>query len=133
PDACAEHGWAPLARIGLSATVGVEPQDFGEAPVPAIRMLLDRAGLAVGDIDLWELQEAFAAVPLIAIKELGLDPERVNVHGGAIAYGHPLGASAPRLIADLARELGRRGGGTGIAAVCIGVGQGQAVLVHVDG
>jgi len=133
PDACAEHGWAPLARIGLSATVGVEPQDFGEAPVPAIRMLLDRAGLAVGDIDLWELQEAFAAVPLIAIRELGLDPERVNVHGGAIAYGHPLGASAPRLIADLARELGRRGGGTGIAAVCIGVGQGQAVLVHVDG
>ena len=132
PAACAEHGWAPLARIGLSATVGVAPHDFGYAPVPAIRALLDRAGLAVADIDLWEVQEAFAAVPLIALAEVGMDPERVNVHGGAIAYGHPLGASAPRLIADLARALGRRGGGTGVAAVCIGVGQGQAVLVHVD-
>ncbi len=132
-SACAARGWSPLARIGLGATVGVAPQDFGEAPVPAVRALLDRAGLAASDIDLWELQEAFAAVPLIAIRALGLDPERVNVHGGAIAYGHPLGASAPRLVADLARELARRGGGTGIAAACIGVGQGQAVLVHVDG
>jgi acetyl-CoA acetyltransferase family protein len=133
PAACDARGWAPLARIGLGATVGVAPQDFGEAPVPAVRALLGRAGLDVGDIDLWEVQEAFAAVPLIAIRELGLDPERVNVHGGAIAYGHPLGASAPRLVADLARELGRRGGGTGVATACIGVGQGQAVLVHVDG
>ncbi|MGI9116362.1 MAG: 3-oxoadipyl-CoA thiolase, partial [Gaiellales bacterium] len=107
--------------------------EFGYAPVPAIRALLDRAGLAVGDIDLWELQEAFAAVPLAVLRELPeIDEERVNVHGGAIAYGHPLGASAPRLILDCARELRRRGGGTGLVAVCIGVGQGQAVLVHVD-
>ncbi|MGA0121907.1 MAG: thiolase family protein [Gaiellales bacterium] len=131
--ACAEHGWAPLARLGHAVTVGVAPQDFGEAPVPAIRALLDRGGLGVADVDLWEVQEAFAAVPLIAIRELGLDPERVNGHGGAIAYGHPGGAAAPRLVADLARELGRRGGGTGVAAACIGVGQGQALLVHVDG
>ena len=128
------RGWPVLARLGRSATVGVAPHEFGYAPVPAIRALLERSGLGVGDIDVWELQEAFAAVPLAVLREIdGIDPERVNVHGGAIAYGHPLGASAPRLVLDCARELRRRGGGTGLVAVCIGVGQGQALLVHVDG
>jgi len=133
-EACAEHGWEPLARIGPSTTVGVAPQDFGYAPIPAIRAVLARAGLTVADIDLWEVQEAFAAVPLAVLREIdGIDPERVNVHGGAIAYGHPLGASAPRLIVDCVRELRRRGGGVGLIAVCIGVGLGQALIVHVDG
>jgi acetyl-CoA acyltransferase len=111
----------------------VAPQDFGYAPVPAIRALLERTGLGVADVDLWEIQEAFAAVPLAVLREIdGIDPERVNVHGGAIAYGHPLGASAPRLILDCVRELRRRGGGTGVVAVCIGVGQGQALALHVE-
>jgi len=131
--ACASHDWTPLARIGASATVGVEPQDFGYAPIPAIRAVLDRAGLTVEQIDVWELQEAFAAVPLAVMRELpGISEERVNVHGGAIAYGHPLGASAPRLVLDCVRELKRRGGGIGVVAVCIGVGLGQALVLHVD-
>ena len=133
-DAEAERrGWPALARLGASVTVGVAPQDFGYAPVPAIRALLERTGLGVADVDLWEIQEAFAAVPLAVLREIdGIDPERVNVHGGAIAYGHPLGASAPRLILDCVRELRRRGGGTGVVAVCIGVGQGQALALHVE-
>ena len=131
-QACSERGWQPLARIGQSVTVGVAPQEFGYAPVPAIRALLAKAGLTPAAIDVWELQEAFAAVPLAVLHEIdGIDEERVNVHGGAIAYGHPLGASAPRLILDCVRELQRRGGGTGLVAACIGVGQGQALLVHV--
>ena len=133
-DAEAERrGWSALARLGASVTVGVAPQDFGYAPVPAIRALLERTGLGVSDVDVWEIQEAFAAVPLAVLREIdGIDPERVNVHGGAIAYGHPLGASAPRLILDCVRELRRRGGGIGIVAVCIGVGQGQALALHVE-
>lgn len=132
-DACAARAWEPIARLGAAVTVGVAPQDFGYAPVPAIRALLARTGLGVEDIDLWEIQEAFAAVPLAVLREIpGIDEERVNVHGGAIAYGHPLGASAPRLVLDCARELRRRGGGTGLVTACIGVGQGQALLVHVD-
>ena len=131
-QACAVHGWEPLARIGLSVTVGVAPQEFGYAPVPAIRALLDRAGLTPADIAVWEVQEAFAAVPLAVLREVdGIDEEAVNVQGGAIAYGHPLGASAPRLVLDCVRELRRRGGGIGLVAACIGVGQGQALLVHV--
>ena len=129
----ARRGWPVLARLGASVTVGVAPQDFGYAPVPAIRALLERTGLGVADVDLWEIQEAFAAVPLAVLREIdGIDPERVNVHGGAIAYGHPLGASAPRLILDCVRELRRRGGGIGVVAVCIGVGQGQALALHVE-
>ena len=131
-QACTARGWEPLARIGHSLHVGVAPQEFGYAPVPAIRALLAKAGLTAADIDVWELQEAFAAVPLTVLHEIdGIDEEKVNVHGGAIAYGHPLGASAPRLILDCVRELQRRGGGTGLVAACIGVGQGQALLVHV--
>ncbi len=132
-SACKSHDWTPIARIGASATVGVEPQEFGYAPIPAIRAVLERAGLAAEQVDVWEIQEAFAAVPLGVLRELpSIDAERVNVHGGAIAYGHPLGASAPRLIVDCAHELQRRGGGIGVVAVCIGVGLGQAIVLHVD-
>ncbi len=125
-------GVEPLGRIVASTTVGVEPDEFAVAPVPAIRALLARTGLSADDIALWEINEAFAAVVLSCLHELPeVDPERVNVNGGAIAIGHPLAASAPRVIVDLCRELRRRGGGHGIAAACIGVGLGQAVLVHV--
>jgi acetyl-CoA acyltransferase len=126
-------GVEPLGQILGSATVAVEPDRFAVAPVPAIAKLLRRAGLSHGDIDLWEINEAFAAMVLSTLDELPeVGRERVNVNGGAIAIGHPLGASAPRVIVDLARELRRRGGGIGVAAACIGVGLGQAVLVRVD-
>ena len=126
-------GVEPLGRILGSATVGVEPDRFALAPVPAIAKLLDRHGLDYGDVDLWEVNEAFAAVVLACLHEMPkVDPEVVNVNGGAIAIGHPLGASAPRVIVDLCRELKRRGGGIGVASACIGVGLGQAVLIQVD-
>lgn len=125
-------GLTPLAQVLGSATVAVEPDRFSLAPIPAITKLLDRAGLAHSDIDLWEINEAFAAMVLSTRKGLPpIDDDRFNVNGGAIAIGHPLGASAPRVLVDLCRELHRRGGGLGIAAACIGVGQGQAVLVKV--
>ncbi len=130
-EIAAEMGVEPLGRLVSSATIAVSPERFAVAPVPAINKLLTRAGLAHADIDLWEINEAFAAVVLSCLRQLPIDPERVNVNGGAIAIGHPLGASAPRVIVDLCRELRRRGGGWGVAAACIGVGLGQAVLVHV--
>jgi acetyl-CoA acetyltransferase family protein len=126
-------GVEPLGRVLGSATVGVEPDRFALAPVPAIAKLLDRHGLGYEQVALWEINEAFAAVVLSCLREMPkVDPEVVNVNGGAIAVGHPLGASAPRVIVDLCRELKRRGGGVGVAAACIGVGLGQAVLVRVD-
>lgn len=134
----AELETEPLGRVVASATVAVEPHRFSVAPVPAIGKLLARAGLRAADISVWEINEAFAAMVLSCLHDLpeaigtGLDPERVNPNGGAIAVGHPLGASAPRVVVDACRELRRRGGGYGVAAACIGVGQGTAVLVHVD-
>jgi acetyl-CoA acetyltransferase family protein len=133
-----ELGTQPLGRVVASATVAVEPHRFSVAPVPAIARALARAGLSAGDIGVWEINEAFAAMVLSCLHELpaavggGIDPERVNPNGGAIAIGHPLGASAPRVIVDVCRELRRRGGGYGVAAACIGVGQGTAVVVRVD-
>ncbi|HLR94816.1 MAG TPA: thiolase family protein [Jiangellaceae bacterium] len=125
-------GAEPLGQILGSATVAVEPDRFSIAPVPAITRLLDRTGFAHDDIDLWEINEAFAAMVLSTRHLLSkIDDDRLNVNGGAIALGHPLGASAPRVVVDLCRELRRRGGGLGIAAACIGVGQGQAILVRV--
>jgi acetyl-CoA acyltransferase len=101
--------------------------------VPAIEHALARAGLTVADVDLWEINEAFAAMVLSTLHLLPqVDREIVNVNGGAIAIGHPLGASAPRVVVDLCRELRRRGGGIGVAAACVGVGLGQAVIVAVD-
>jgi acetyl-CoA C-acetyltransferase len=101
---------------------------MGIGPVPAVRKLLQRAGIEAEDIDLVELNEAFASQSLVVIRELGLDPGRVNVNGGAIAIGHPLGMSGARLVVTLLHELRRRGGRFGLATLCVGVGQGQAAL-----
>ncbi|MBO0870466.1 MAG: thiolase family protein [Micromonosporaceae bacterium] len=126
-------GARPLGRVIGSATVAVSPERFSVGPVPAIRKVLDRAGLSTSDIAVWELNEAFAAQVLSCLHELPeVDRDRVNPNGGAIAIGHPLGASAPRVVVDLCRELRRRGGGYGVAAACIGVGQGTAMVVRVD-
>jgi acetyl-CoA acyltransferase len=131
--AAEDLGTPALGRVVASATVGVEPHRFSVAPVPAIRKVLARAGLDVPDIAVWEINEAFAAMVLSCLQSFPeIDRERVNPHGGAIAIGHPLGASAPRVIVDACRELRRRGGGYAVAAACIGVGQGTALVVHVD-
>jgi acetyl-CoA acyltransferase len=123
----------PLGRVVASVTVAVEPQRYSLAPVPAIHKALARAGLSFTDIAVWEINEAFAAMVLSCLQELPeLDGDRVNPHGGAIAIGHPLGASAPRVVVDACRELRRRGGGYGVAAACVGVGQGVATVVRVD-
>jgi 3-oxoadipyl-CoA thiolase len=121
-------GVEPLGVFVGSAVAGVDPRVMGIGPVPAVRKLLDRAGIDVGDIDLVELNEAFASQSLVVIRELGLDPERVNVNGGAIAIGHPLGMSGARLVVTLLHELRRRNGRYGLATLCVGVGQGQAAL-----
>ena len=121
-------GVEPLGAFVRSAVAGVDPRVMGIGPVPAVRKLLERAGVQPGDLDLVELNEAFASQSLAVIRELGLDPERVNVNGGAIAIGHPLGMSGARLVVTLLHELRRRGGRYGLATLCVGVGQGQAAL-----
>ena len=114
--------------------MAVEPDRFSLAPVPAVTKVLDRLGLSTADVDLWEINEAFAAMVLSTLRGLpDIDREKVNPHGGSIAIGHPLGASAPRVVVDLCRELRRRGGGIGVAAACIGVGQGAAIVCKVEG
>jgi acetyl-CoA C-acetyltransferase len=118
----------PLGRFVGAAVAGVDPRVMGIGPVPAVRRLLERAGIDVADLDLIELNEAFASQSLAVIRELGLDPERVNVNGGAIALGHPLGMSGARLVVTLLHELRRRAGRYGLATLCVGVGQGQAAL-----
>jgi 3-oxoadipyl-CoA thiolase len=125
-----ELGLTPLARIVSTAVAGVEPSIMGIGPVPASRKALERAGISVADLDLIELNEAFASQSLACIDELGLDPGRVNVNGGAIALGHPLGMSGSRLITMLVHELVRTGGRYGLATMCIGVGQGIATVVE---
>jgi acetyl-CoA acetyltransferase family protein len=120
----------PLARLVATSVAGVLPKHMGLGPIPATRRVLARAGLSVADLDLIELNEAFAAQVLPCISELGLDPERVNVNGGAIAIGHPLGCSGARLIGTLIHELSRRGARYGLASMCIGVGQGIATIVE---
>jgi len=125
------HGLEPIARLVSSAASGVHPDIMGIGPVPASRLALERAGLAMSDLALVELNEAFAAQALAVIGELKLDPALVNVNGGAIAIGHPLGASGARILATLVHELRRRGGGYGLATLCIGVGQGLASVVEV--
>ena len=111
-----------------SAVAGVDPRVMGIGPVPAVRKVLARAGLDVADLDLVELNEAFASQSLHVIRELGLDPERVNVNGGAIALGHPLGMTGARLVVTLLHELRRRDAKRGLATLCVGVGQGQAAI-----
>ena len=127
-------GLKPLARIVSTAVAGVDPAIMGYGPVPATRKALQRAGIEAGDLDLIELNEAFASQSIVCINELGLNPARVNVNGGAIALGHPLGMSGSRLITMLTHELRRTGGRYGLATMCIGVGQGIATVVErIDG
>ena len=121
-------GLEPLGTFRGSAVAGVDPRVMGIGPIPAVRKLLERTGVAVADVDLVELNEAFASQSLAVVRELGLDEEKVNVNGGAIAIGHPLGMSGARLTVTLLHELRRRGGRYGIATMCVGVGQGQAAL-----
>jgi acetyl-CoA C-acetyltransferase len=123
-------GARPLARIVSSAAVGVEPRVMGMGPVPAIERALERAGLTVADIDLVELNEAFAAQSVAVVRTLRLDPSRVNVHGGAIALGHPIGASGARILVTLLHEMVRREVRYGLAALCVGGGQGVAMIVE---
>ena len=123
-----ELGLRPMGRLVASAVAGVDPATMGLGPIPASQRALERAGLAVDDLDLVELNEAFAAQAIPVIRELGLDPEKANVNGGAIAIGHPLGASGARLTATLLHEMRRRGARYGLATMCIGVGQGIAAV-----
>jgi acetyl-CoA acetyltransferase family protein len=129
-DKAREYKLAPLARYVTSAVAGVDPSIMGIGPVPATRKALSRAGLNVSDIDLFELNEAFAAQSLACIRELGLDPDKVNVLGGAIALGHPLGSSGARILTTLLHEMRRRKSRYGLATMCIGVGQGIATIVE---
>ena len=131
-EAARELGLQPLARLGAAAVAGVDPSCMGLGPVPAVRKVLARSGLGVDDIDLVELNEAFAAQALACIRELGLDAARVNVNGGAIALGHPLGCTGARLLTSLVHEMERSGAATGLVTMCIGVGQGIAAILHKE-
>jgi acetyl-CoA C-acetyltransferase len=122
----------PLARILGWSEVGVDPLDMGEAPVLATRRLLAAHGMAVEDIDLWELNEAFSAQLLTCQRQLSIPPERLNVAGGGVALGHPIGATGARIVCTLVHQLRRRGGGLGVATLGIGGGLGLAVLIEVE-
>ncbi|MEY2715142.1 MAG: hypothetical protein RIT24_1485, partial [Planctomycetota bacterium] len=121
-------GLKPLAYVGASASAGVDPAQMGIGPVPAVQKLLARTGVAAESIDLIELNEAFAAQAVACVRGLALDPARVNVNGGAIALGHPLGASGARIVVTLVHEMNRRGAKRGLASLCVGVGQGLATM-----
>jgi acetyl-CoA C-acetyltransferase len=124
------HGLKPRAYVRAVATVGSDPVLMLTGPAPASRRALQQAGMQVKDIDLWEVNEAFAVVPLETMRALGVDPERVNVNGGAIALGHPLGGTGAMLLGTVLDELERRGLGTGLVTMCIGGGQGIAVILE---
>jgi acetyl-CoA acetyltransferase family protein len=124
------HHMKPLARVIATAVAGVDPSVMGLGPIPATRKVLERAGLDIDDLDLIELNEAFASQSIAVMRELRLDPDKTNVNGGAIALGHPLGMSGARLITMLSHELERRGGRYGLATMCIGVGQGIATIIE---
>ena len=126
-----KHGLTPLARVVSNAVAGVEPGLMGLGPVPAVRKALERAGLQTSDVALFELNEAFAAQVIPIAKECGIDMEKLNPHGGAIALGHPVGMSGTRVVLTLANELRRRGGGIGAAALCGGGGQGDGLIIRV--
>lgn len=129
-EAARRLGLAPLARFLGGAAAGVDPRYMGIGPVPAVRKLLDRLGIPLAEVERVELNEAFAAQALVCIRELELDPARVNVNGGAIAIGHPLGCSGARILTTLVHELRRSGSRYGLATMCVGVGQGAAALVE---
>ena len=130
-SAAERHGAEPLARIVAHATHAQAPALFTTAPIGAVRKLLDRAGWAAGDVDLWEINEAFAVVAMAATRDLGLDEARVNIHGGATALGHPIGASGARVLATLIHALRRHGGRRGVATLCIGGGEAVAMAVEL--
>jgi acetyl-CoA C-acetyltransferase len=127
------EGRKPLARIVASGEVADDFPYLARTPAKAAKLALERAGLKAEDVDLWEINEAFASVAINSVRMLGIDDERVNVNGGAIALGHPIGASGARILTTLVHELRRRGGGLGCAAICSGGGQGDAVIVEVNG
>ena len=129
-ERASELGREPLARIVATGSAGVDPGYMGIGPVPASRKALQRAGLTIDEIDLVELNEAFASQVLASMRELGIDHDKLNVNGGAIAIGHPLGCSGARLLGTLAHELRRRGGRYGLVTLCIGVGQGLAAVIE---
>jgi acetyl-CoA C-acetyltransferase len=128
--AAAERGLEPLGTVESHASVGVEPAIMGIGPIPAVRRALAKAGLDLADIDVFELNEAFAAQSLAVIRELGIDPARINPHGGAIAMGHPIGASGGRILVTLLHEMRRTNAGRGVATLCVGGGQGQAAVIR---
>ena len=133
-DEWAKHnGKRPLATIIAQAAVADDFPYLARTPAKAANKALEKAGLTVEDIDLWEINEAFASVTLNSMRMLGIDEDRVNVNGGAVALGHPIGASGARILGSLVLELRRRGGGRGCAAICSGGGQGDAVIVEVNG
>jgi 3-oxoadipyl-CoA thiolase len=129
-DKAEQLGLKPMARWVASAVAGVNPRTMGYGPIPATRKVLERAGLQIADIDLFEVNEAFAVQALACARELGIPLDKLNVNGGAIALGHPLGCSGARLIATLVHELNRRQGRWGLATLCVGVGQGEATVVE---
>lgn len=128
-EVAAAHGLTPLATVRSWASVGVDPVRTGLAPIAAIRKALDRAGLRIGDVDLFEVNEAFAAVAVAATRELGLDPERVNPFGSGCSLGHPIATTGARMVVTLVHELRRRGGGVAVAALCAGGGMGSAMVL----
>jgi acetyl-CoA C-acetyltransferase len=131
-ERAAALGVEPLARVVATGVAGVDPAYMGIGPVPATRKALERAGLSIDDIDLVELNEAFAAQAIASSRELGIPHEKLNVNGGAIALGHPLGSSGARLVTSLVYEMRRRGARYGLATMCIGVGQGMAMVVEAS-
>jgi acetyl-CoA C-acetyltransferase len=130
-DVAAAQGLTPLATVRAWASVGVEPARTGMGAIEVIPVVLDRAGLTVADVDLWEINEAFASVPLAACRVLDIDEDKVNIFGSGCSLGHPVAASGARMITTLTHELRRRGGGIGVAAMCAGGGQGGAVVIEV--
>ncbi|RYG03264.1 MAG: acetyl-CoA C-acyltransferase, partial [Caulobacteraceae bacterium] len=129
-DEAAKRGLKPLARIASWANAGVDPEIMGTGPIPASRKALEKAGWSVADLDLIESNEAFAAQSICVVRDLGLDPAKVNVNGGAIAIGHPIGASGARILTTLVHEMKRSGAKKGLATLCVGGGMGVAMCVE---
>jgi acetyl-CoA C-acetyltransferase len=132
-DWASAQGLSPKARVLAHAEAAWNAPYLAYTPAMAAEKALARAGLQVADVDLWEINEAFASVPIISARRLGVDLDRVNVNGGAIALGHPIGASGARIVLTLIEELRRRGGGIGVAAICSGGGGGDAIVLEVPG
>ena len=132
-DRARDLGITSMARIVGQATSGLAPKLVMMTPVEAVRRVAGKIGWRLEDVDLFEINEAFSVQAVAVMRELGIDPGRVNVHGGAVALGHPIGASGARILMTLVNELRRRGGGLGCAAICSGGGQGDAVIVEVNG